>query len=536
MSDRVVWRTAPPLWRTALDGALALDRPVVLRFDTDDFMTRLQDQLHDREHRDVGGFVVRPETWRQPAAGLDGAAGAGVPTLYHPMHSRFYLVTGALVCARYGLPDKVVRPGCAESAFYVLRRLAPVTGCTVDPAAPATYRELGWVPAGAGGAWVDPAGALAPGEERLPLFPLTYADRHRRRMLAGLVPVSARDRYEQAVPPPPVPSGTGDPIAVLALPGRARLESAVLGLRALLQLAGTPALGNDRPGAVGLFREAAFFALVDLAGLLADELPGVWAGTATGGHRGALVALLTRHDFGPAPHAPTWLSALHTAHAGRDLVLADLAGAPEPVTGMAVADISGAVAALGVDPDGDTTSDALFGAVDSALREQAGASGPAAPPAGGPVPEDRTTGGVYVARLVYERPLCRPPERLTLSEPTAPFRFAHLYDPDAPVRPIRIVLPVDTSLQGLRKHPRAVSMELSAQLRRQIDRIVAIKLKDLDDGDIPDEQPLDLGMVCALSIPIITICALVLLMIIVSLLNIVFFWLPLFKTCLPRAS
>ena len=78
-------------------------------------------------------------------------------------------------------------------------------------------------------------------------------------------------------------------------------------------------------------------------------------------------------------------------------------------------------------------------------------------------------------------------------------------------------------------------MEISAQLRKQMDRIQAIKLADLDDGDIPEEKPLDLGMVCSLSIPIITICALMLLMIIVSLLNIVFFWMPLFKICLPKA-
>ena len=43
-------------------------------------------------------------------------------------------------------------------------------------------------------------------------------------------------------------------------------------------------------------------------------------------------------------------------------------------------------------------------------------------------------------------------------------------------------------------------------------------------------------MICSLSIPIITICALILLMIIVSLLNIVFFWVPLFKICLPKAA
>jgi hypothetical protein len=36
-----------------------------------------------------------------------------------------------------------------------------------------------------------------------------------------------------------------------------------------------------------------------------------------------------------------------------------------------------------------------------------------------------------------------------------------------------------------------------------------------------------------MSIPIITICALILLMIIVQLLNIIFWWLPFFRICLP---
>ena len=40
-------------------------------------------------------------------------------------------------------------------------------------------------------------------------------------------------------------------------------------------------------------------------------------------------------------------------------------------------------------------------------------------------------------------------------------------------------------------------------------------------------------MICSFSIPIITICALIVLMIFVSLLNIVFWWLPFFRICLP---
>jgi hypothetical protein len=94
-------------------------------------------------------------------------------------------------------------------------------------------------------------------------------------------------------------------------------------------------------------------------------------------------------------------------------------------------------------------------------------------------------------------------------------------------------MPVDTSIAGLRRFPKNVSFLISDQLRNQIERVQGIKLGDLDDGDLGGESHLDLGMICSLSIPIITICALILLMIIVQLLNIVFWWLPFFKICFP---
>jgi hypothetical protein len=58
------------------------------------------------------------------------------------------------------------------------------------------------------------------------------------------------------------------------------------------------------------------------------------------------------------------------------------------------------------------------------------------------------------------------------------------------------------------------------------------------DLNVPDKGPckqggLELGVMCSLSIPIITICALILLMIIVSLLDLIFRWLPLFVVCFP---
>jgi len=40
-------------------------------------------------------------------------------------------------------------------------------------------------------------------------------------------------------------------------------------------------------------------------------------------------------------------------------------------------------------------------------------------------------------------------------------------------------------------------------------------------------------MICSISIPIITLCALILLMIIISLLDFIFRWIPWFITCFP---
>ena len=61
-----------------------------------------------------------------------------------------------------------------------------------------------------------------------------------------------------------------------------------------------------------------------------------------------------------------------------------------------------------------------------------------------------------------------------------------------------------------------------------------MSLKNLDEGDLGSAPSVDFGLICTLSIPIVTICALILLMIIVQLLNIVFWWLPYFVFCLPR--
>jgi hypothetical protein len=59
--------------------------------------------------------------------------------------------------------------------------------------------------------------------------------------------------------------------------------------------------------------------------------------------------------------------------------------------------------------------------------------------------------------------------------------------------------------------------------------------KDLDmgDGGGCKDGDLDIGMICSLSIPIITLCALILLLVIVFLLDFVFHWVPWLIMCFP---
>jgi hypothetical protein len=152
-------------------------------------------------------------------------------------------------------------------------------------------------------------------------------------------------------------------------------------------------------------------------------------------------------------------------------------------------------------------------------------------------------------RLVYERPGCTPFHEAVVSEATPPFQMAGFFDSDAPARPIRIGLPVDISPAGLRKFDKNAVFMMSDMLCGQVDRMKGIGLADLvlsvlpwpfhkplsvpEKGDCKTGDGLSLGVMCSLSIPIITICALLLLMIIVSLLDFIFRWLPYFIVCFP---
>jgi hypothetical protein len=151
--------------------------------------------------------------------------------------------------------------------------------------------------------------------------------------------------------------------------------------------------------------------------------------------------------------------------------------------------------------------------------------------------------GWFVIRCVYSRPLCGKLHNDAVSAPTRHFQLAGFFDPDAPARPIRIGLPIDTTPAGLRKFDRNTAFIISDTLCGQIARMKGITFGDLVMSILPwpfhrdlntqDKGPCGFGMMCSLSIPIITLCALILLMIMVALLDMVFHWLPFFILCFP---
>ena len=157
--------------------------------------------------------------------------------------------------------------------------------------------------------------------------------------------------------------------------------------------------------------------------------------------------------------------------------------------------------------------------------------------------------GWFVLRCAYTRPECGPLQPPMLSPPSQRFQLASFFDPDAPARPIRIALPLDTTPAGLRKFNKNTAFMISDVLCGQMQRVKGLGFIDLVLSVLPwpFHKDLDLGpqglgpcgpsgsigMICSLSIPIITICALILMIMIVLVLDLIFKWIPWLIFCFP---
>jgi hypothetical protein len=119
------------------------------------------------------------------------------------------------------------------------------------------------------------------------------------------------------------------------------------------------------------------------------------------------------------------------------------------------------------------------------------------------------------------------PARVVWTDYTDPFTIAAWYE-GAGAPPVQILLP-DPSDRKLLK-----------ALKPNVSFVVPPSLQSLLGGSATDQlkgtlsnSPLGLTWICSFNIPIITICAFLVLNIFLSLFNIVFGWLFFMKICLP---
>jgi hypothetical protein len=682
MDHPLTWAAPRPMWR---GGASPGREPTILRFATDEFMEQLLGLL-ETDPAALADHVARPETWRTPPgqqaaedliervplpapmklARLRTRLGrapkpvAAVPAapprlkLYQPAHQRYYIACATLACAIPGLPDRRLAGG-HEQVGFVLRRLMPAAANAAGPLV-----EYGYVREAKGGRWQRVAdgdeAVLAPGEERLPAFPLAHQDDHglNRTMWGGLVPVGRREQYlsasitrtakrlvegqAEALAGAPPAAARNSKLARttefktdFAEPWKSLIQAA---MKAASDIAADDSSDSSGPKRQTRIRSAnlgyqsqSWLLLLDLMAFLNRHLPSV-AKAVRDSAQGALIgAKLDLYKWLAAEMSISdrnYLASGFTAPApdinasGRPTHLRSLAAALREVDGV----VKPSVVALledadtqyrddpaerakwpgfhylvaGIASDGSGGSISARGVFLMLPPANSGAAPDdeidaltvplAVPPVPGPfdiklvetltvlvaraldtsdesdarplpfaqqlaqtMAESVGDTGQFCLRFVHLNADCGPIHPPALSQPSVRFELANFFDSDAPARPIRITLPRDTSPAGLRKHSRGTAFVLSDMLCGQVQRAKGLGFidlvlqvlpwplhKDIDTGDgggCKNANNIDIGMICSLSIPIITICALILLMIIVALLDFIFRWLPFLAFCFP---
>lgn len=167
--------------------------------------------------------------------------------------------------------------------------------------------------------------------------------------------------------------------------------------------------------------------------------------------------------------------------------------------------------------------DALISSISAALQKRSVSMTP---------PEGRfqDPSRLYVLRMFFRvkghTPSC--PAELYWSKPSDVFRIAAWYD-STQRTPAPIPLPDPTLRSFLQGAKPNVSFVVPKNL---MNAMQGTTLKGLMAGDTGGSN-FKLNWICGFNIPLITICAFFVLNIFLMLLNIVFFWLPFIKICIP---
>ncbi len=437
---------------------------------------------------------------------------------------------------------------------------------------------------------------LAGGEAEQPLFPTSYGGdcAAGRRLLAAVIPVNRREQWLGApVEGRSEVDGQGGSVARerlraeviapwLALLEQARLEGRGDTLSSV-ESAGDSGRADRHAEARDILQSGSWYVLLDLARFLERELPRVWRaleGEAVSlsprelrlvtllqqvrPDLGDVAARLFQAGYGEQALSPSLADSLMwTPHAGPELERVETPFSRIPRSSGSSHD----------EKDGtEGWPDFLFPLADPEV--EAPLSHPLAgegyegqielveeigqrieallppDPAGAGRPPAAVVGeaGLFVVRCLFRRPACGARGREVVSAATEPFEVAAFFDPDAPARPVRIPMPVDVSPAGLRKYRKNVGFVLSDMLCGKVRRTRGMSFADLVLSVLPwplrrklpegDETPCRddgraMGMLLSFSLPIVTLCAMILMMVMVALLDRLFRWFPFLMTWIP---
>lgn len=538
----VEWKEPALLWNSNLTNA---GRPRILEIREDEFIPNfLQAMLGD----DPAPYFQKHQ--------IDGTFDTQEPlTLFQPLHGCYYLVTASLVCRQVGLPDKAILRADNESVSFVIRRRTD-------------GGEEAWIPEGESGFWQRLAGdevfTVAPGEERLPMHPVTvcskpktphsvFTDFVERDLHYGYIPAGNRKKYTDTI------ARTGQKVTsaedvmqffvdIEQGQGSYSFQTALFQQRVeqpwLKLLAYKGRIPKSAPTDES---EQWLYIILELGDFLKNNLPTLWAaleaefaGTPPvdarpDGALGELFDLLgTKEVIHNSSHR-TVRKAVVELEQYFELVRGRGAK-PGGIFGNGTRTLDGKLQTIDVDyidslesavalavvgeqepmlfPDGEDSE--LIRLINHQVQPE---------PAEGAEPR-------YHLRTVYEYdPDCPP---IVSQMPSQPFTLAKLMDPDAPARLIRLE-PPSMKPRDLRKYARGVGISMSPEMQ---------KLTNCFSGDTVDEiiqsvencdgsQGLSIEMICTFSIQIIFLVAFIVMFIFLIILNFVFWWLPFLRICLP---
>ncbi|MEE4190023.1 MAG: hypothetical protein V2I66_00505 [Halieaceae bacterium] len=479
-------------------------RPTVLELKDQAFLERMFSQLGSSE----GRMDLRSQ---QAATRRDD----GTLRLYQPVHRLFNVTLLDISCQQFGMPR--LDPAQILSSGVVVRRVGKhglegwmhengsVAGWKPLPAAMDDYdvepalrqqRRLGSNHRVLKRrAEYDAAGDFQEQSTSLFVAPPEVADGSGRTYVYGMVPLTSTERIENA-PAPAAPFDRDDVLTrlppLLRQGGNGRSGLPPTGTTI------TTAMRRD-PAAEPMFRVLRY--LANECGLYTgaddvEELQGVLDGIALSG----------------------WGSLGNFLRRANDILLGGPEDPDNPPPSATQITTPGSWPSIN-----STVANKIVGAIEKAMRSRWAQMA---------APESRYESGEhrYVLQC-FIRVACEPgcPPKALWTEATEPFEIVPWYESSDAVPPTVVELP-DVTKEALKKLKPNVSFKVPESLQKIMDNI---DVKGLMDGEEPARSSWGFGMICSFSIPLITICAFIVLQIFIGLLNLAFWWSAFIRICIP---